>query len=73
MSKHEIDGEPIEITWRKREQETIPVQMPKTALASLKEVAENKGMSIGGSLKLYIGRGLRKDLHDLAANHTGPR
>jgi hypothetical protein len=68
MSSHDVEGEPIEIRWRKAESESVSIDLPKTAIASLEKVAQNKDMSVKAFLKFYIGRGLRLDLSDLSAN-----
>ena len=68
MSSHDVDGEQVEIRWRKAESESVAIELPKTAIASLEKVAQNKDMSVNALLKFYIGRGLRQDLSDLSAN-----
>ncbi len=68
MSRHDVDGEQVEIRWRKAESESVAIELPKTAIASLEKVAQNKDMSVNALLKFYIGRGLRQDLSDLSAN-----
>lgn len=68
MSSHEVEGEQVEIRWRKAESESVSIDLPKTAIASLEKVAQNKEMSVNALLKFYIGRGLRQDLSDLSAN-----
>jgi hypothetical protein len=65
MSLHEIDGELVEVNWRPREMESIPMNLPKTVITSLEKVAESRGMSIDALLKLYIGQSLRRDLNEL--------
>ena len=69
MSSHDVEGEQVEIRWRKAESESVAIDLPKTAIASLKKVAQNKDMSVKALLKFCIGRGLRQDLSDLSANH----
>jgi hypothetical protein len=68
MSSHAVEGEQVEIRWRKAESESVSIDLPKTAIASLEKVAQNKDMSVKALLKFYIGRGLRQDLSDLSAN-----
>ena len=64
MSSHDVEGEQVEIRWRKAESESVAIELPKTAIASLEKVAQNKDMSVKALLKFYIGRGLS----DLSAN-----
>lgn len=45
--------------------ETVSIQVPVTALESLKKVADSRDMPLEALLKLYIGRGLRQDLTKL--------
>jgi len=54
--------EAFEIKFRPREIETVPIAIPKDTLASLKEVAVSRDMSVQALLKFYIGQGLRHDL-----------
>ncbi len=68
MSRHDIEGEQVEIRWRKPESEVVSIELPKSAIASLEKVAQNKEMSVNALLKFYIGRGLREDLRDISAN-----
>ena len=68
MSSHDVEGEQVEIRWRKAESESVAIELPRTAIASLEKVAQNKDMSVKALLKFYIGRGLRQDLSDLSAN-----
>jgi hypothetical protein len=65
MSLHEVDGEWVEVTWRPRDTTLVPMNLPKTVMASLEQVAQSRDMSIDALLKLYIGRSLRQDLSDL--------
>ena len=69
MSSHDVEGEQVEIRWHKPESESVAIELPKTAIASLEKVAQNKDMSVKALLKFYIGQGLRQDLSDLSANH----
>ena len=69
MSSHDVEGEQVEIRWRKAESESVSIELPRTAIASLEKVAQNKDMSVKALLKFYIGQGLRQDLSDLSANH----
>jgi hypothetical protein len=68
MSLHEIEGELVEVNWRSREMELVPMNLPKTVIASLEKVAESRDMSIDALLKLYIGQSLRQDLSDLRSS-----
>ena len=68
MSSHDVEGEQVEIRWRKAESKSVAIELPRTAIASLKKVAQNKDMSVKALLKFYIGRGLRQDLSNLSAN-----
>lgn len=65
MSLHEVDGELVGVNWRPRETESVPMDLPKTVIASLEKVAASRDMSIDALLKLYIGQSLRRDLSDL--------
>ena len=65
MSLHEVDGELVGVNWRPRETESVPMNLPKTVIASLEKVAASRDMSIDALLKLYIGQSLRRDLSDL--------
>jgi hypothetical protein len=65
MSLHEVDEALIGVNWRSRETESVPMNLPKTVIASLEKVAASRDMSIDALLKLYIGKGLRQDLSDL--------
>ena len=68
MSSHDVEGEQVEIWWRKPESKSVAIDLPKTAIASLKKVVQNKDMSVKALLKFYIGQGLRQDLSDLSVN-----
>ncbi len=68
MSLHEVDGELVGVNWRPRETESVPMNLPKTVIASLEKVAASRDMSIDALLKLYIGQSLRRDLGDLRVN-----
>jgi hypothetical protein len=65
MSLHEVDGELVGVNWRSRETESVPMNLPKTVIASLEQVAASRDMSIDALLKLYIGQSLRQDLSNL--------
>ena len=54
--------EEFEIKFRPRETEMVSIAIPKDTLASLKEVAVSRDMSVQALLKFYIGQGLRHDL-----------
>jgi hypothetical protein len=45
-----------------RPSEEVILSIPKTALASIRQVAETRDMSPEALMKLYIGHGLRQDL-----------
>lgn len=47
---------------RPRETEDVSLAIPKDTLASLREVAAQRDMSVQALLKFYIGQGLRQDL-----------
>ena len=37
MSSHDVDGEQVEIRWRKPEQESVALELPKTAIGVVSE------------------------------------
>ncbi len=45
-----------------REQEQIVLNMPTSVLASLREVARSRDLSLTALVKFYVGKGLRQDL-----------
>jgi hypothetical protein len=45
-----------------RPSEEVVLSLPKTALASIQQVAETRDMSPEALMKLYIGHGLRQDV-----------
>lgn len=53
------------LTFRSRATEEISIAVPKDALASLKQVAVHRDMSVQALLKFYIGHGLRQDIAHL--------
>lgn len=53
------------LKFRVRPMETVAIEIPADAVASVKQVAEAKEMSEQALLKLYIGNGLRQDLSRL--------
>ena len=61
--------EPI-LKFRDRPSESVTLDIPTDALASLKQVAEAKEMSEQALLKLYIGNGLRQDLSKLFSDRV---
>jgi hypothetical protein len=67
MKNHE---EETQLRIRPRPAETVPIQIPKDTLASLKKVAERRDMSYQALLKFYIGLGLRQDLAKLFSDHV---
>jgi len=52
----------LDLIFRPREKETVPVEIPKDTLASLQKVAATRDMSSQALIKFYIGQGLRNDL-----------
>ena len=63
MKKSESEsGEKSGLSFRPRATEEISIAMPKEALASLKQVATHRDMSVQALLKFYIGNGLRQDI-----------
>jgi hypothetical protein len=68
ISLHEVDGALVGVNWRSRETESVPMNLPKTVIDSLEQVAASRDMSIDALLKLYIGQSLRRDLSDLRVN-----
>ena len=63
MKKPESESEEKSgLSFRPRETEEIFVAIPKDALASLKQVATHRDMSVQALLKFYIGNGLRQDI-----------
>ncbi len=56
------EQEQPELQLRPRETETVQLEVPRDALASLDRVAEHRDMSRDALLKLYVGQGLRQDL-----------
>ena len=59
--ENELEEE-FEIKFRPRETQMVSIAIPKDTLASLKEVAVSRDMSVQALLKFYIGQGLRHDL-----------
>ena len=57
--------EELELHFRPRAKETVSLEIPQDALASLKKVAASRDMSYQALLKSYIGQGLRQDLAKL--------
>lgn len=62
--------EEIELHIRSRATETVSVQIPADALASLRRVAANRDMSEQALLRFYIGQGLRQDLAKLFSDRV---
>jgi len=60
----------LELRVRVRESETIPIQIPKDTLESLRKVAAQRDMPLEALLKFYIGKCLRQDLSQLFANQV---
>ena len=55
----------FELNLQPRPTETVPIEIPKDTLESLKKVAAKRDMSEQALLKFYIGQGLRQDLAKL--------
>ncbi|MBE9030177.1 hypothetical protein IQ266_10595 [filamentous cyanobacterium LEGE 11480] len=53
-----------ELKLRPRPSTAVTLPVPDDVLQSLHEIAADREMSLEGLLKLYIGKGLRKDLSD---------
>lgn len=62
--------EEFELHFRPRAVETVSIQIPTDALASLEKVAASRDMSYQALLKLYIGQGLRQDLAKLFSDRV---
>jgi hypothetical protein len=62
--------EGFELRFRPRAVETVPLEIPKDVLDSLKKVAATRDMSYQALLKFYIGQGLRQDLSRLFADRV---
>jgi hypothetical protein len=58
------------LKFRARPTESVTLEIPADALASLKQVAATKEMSEQALLKLYIGNGLRQDLSRLFSDRV---
>ncbi|MEG4342752.1 hypothetical protein QUB70_05585 [Microcoleus sp. A003_D6] len=54
--------EQIKLQLRPRTAETVSLNIPIDALASLEKIAANRDMSVEALLKFYIGQCLREDL-----------
>ncbi|MDB9375060.1 MULTISPECIES: hypothetical protein [Nodularia] len=57
--------EELKLQLRPRATEVVSLNIPTDTLASLKEVAASKDMSLEALLKFYIGQGLRQDISKL--------
>ena len=57
--------EELKLQLRPRVTEVVSLNIPTDTLASLKEVAASKDMSVEALLKFYIGQGLRQDIAKL--------
>ena len=63
MKKPESESEEkFDLIFHPRATEKLSIAVPKEALASLKQVAARRDMSVQALLKLYIGQGLRQDI-----------
>lgn len=63
MKKPESESEEKSgLSFRPRATEEIFIAIPKDALASLKQIATRRDMSVQALLKFYIGNGLRQDI-----------
>ncbi|MEK7729422.1 MAG: hypothetical protein AAB354_13490 [candidate division KSB1 bacterium] len=72
--KKKTNGEEkLKLRLRPRPLETVPLQIPVDALASLERVAANREMSSQALMKFYIGQGLRQDLAKLYADRVMDR
>jgi hypothetical protein len=60
----DFDLDVAELRLRPRPSTPLTLPVPDDVLKSLQEVAADRGMSLEGLLKLYIGKGLRQDLSD---------
>jgi hypothetical protein len=45
-----------------RETEIVPLELPVDALATLREIAGERDMSLEALLRFYIGQGVRQDI-----------
>ncbi len=57
--------EKLELNIRPRSTQAVTLLIPADALASLKQIAQSRDMSLEALLKLYIGQGLRQDVSKL--------
>lgn len=57
--------EELKLHLRPRVTEVVSLNIPTDTLASLKEVAASKDMSVEALLKFYIGQALRQDIAKL--------
>lgn len=63
MKKPECESEEkFDLIFHPRAKEKLSIAVPKEALASLKQVAGHRDMSVQALLKFYIGHGLRQDI-----------
>jgi hypothetical protein len=61
--------EELKLQLRPRVTEVVSLNIPTDTLASLKEVAASRDMSVEALLKFYIGQGLRQDIAKLFNEH----
>jgi hypothetical protein len=52
-----------------RETEIVPLEVPVDALATLRQVAEERDMSLEALLRFYIGQGVRQDISRRYGEH----
>ena len=66
MKKPESESEEtFDLIFHTHATEELSIAVPKEALASLKQVATHRDMSVQALLKFYIGHGLRQDIANL--------
>ena len=66
MKKPESESEEkFDLIFHPRATERLSIAVSKEALASLKQVAAHRDMSVQALLKFYIGQGLRQDIANL--------
>lgn len=60
-NKNLITPEGYNLKFRERESVEIKLDVPKTVLKSLEEIAVKKNLSVESVLKFFIGQGLRNE------------
>jgi hypothetical protein len=63
--------EAADLVFRLRPSEDVVLSIPSDALASVREIAEERDMSPEALLKLYIGQGLRHDIARRFSERSG--